>query len=185
MHQLELGTARLACLDQGQGETVVLVHGSNSDMRTWKPVRDSLSRQHRIFAYSRRYHWPNESIAPGTDYAMQQQLDDLAATVASLDAGAVHLVGHSYGALLCLHLALQAPASVRSLVLAEPPAIRLFTSTPPLLPELLAVALRHPRTAWAIGLESTASRSHALEAITRHEMHQASNATRQPANTAG
>lgn len=150
MNLLKLGNTRLACVDQGQGETVVLVHGSNSDVRTWESVRDNLSRHHRVFAYSRRYHWPNESIALGADYAMQQQLDDLVAAVASLGVGAVHLVGHSYGALLCLQLALQAQGSVRSLVLSEPPSIRLFTSIPPTLLELLALSLRRPRTAWAI-----------------------------------
>lgn len=150
MDIIDIGSAQLACVDHGQGETLVLVHGSNSDLRTWEPVRERLSEHFRVFAYSRRFHWPNHAITPGVDYDMRQHVADLGEVLEKIAASGAHLVGHSYGALLCLHLALQRPKSVRSLILAEPPAIRLFTGTPPTVPELGRLFLTRPRTALAL-----------------------------------
>jgi pimeloyl-ACP methyl ester carboxylesterase len=67
-----------------------------------------------------------------------------------LDATPAHLVGHSYGGLVCLKLASSAPGIVRRLVLMEPPVMTLFVSIPPKPTEILALALRSPRTAAGI-----------------------------------
>jgi pimeloyl-ACP methyl ester carboxylesterase len=81
---------------------------------------------------------------------MAEHVRDLRALVRSLGAEPAHLVGHSYGAFLCLVLAMEHPAAVRSLVLAEPPALTLFVSNDPTPRELLKLALTRPRTAAAI-----------------------------------
>jgi pimeloyl-ACP methyl ester carboxylesterase len=62
---------------------------------------------------------------------MREHVQDLRAVVRSATAGPAHLVGHSYGAYLCLRLATEDPGLIRSLVLAEPPVFTLFTSSPP------------------------------------------------------
>ncbi len=54
---------------------------------------------------------------------MDEHVHDLEAFLHLLGAAPAHLVGHSYGALVSLLLAVQAPQLVGSLVLAEPPAI--------------------------------------------------------------
>jgi non-heme chloroperoxidase len=48
----------------------------------------------------------------------------------ALGHGPVHLVGHSYGALVSLVLAAQRPELVRTLVLGEPPLFAWLTTTP-------------------------------------------------------
>ncbi|NIR47278.1 alpha/beta hydrolase [candidate division KSB1 bacterium] len=68
--------------------------------------------------YSRRYHWLNEQIAEGIDYSMTEHVDDLQTLLHSFGAVQAHLVGHSYGAFLCLLLAIKEPRFVRTLVLA-------------------------------------------------------------------
>jgi len=67
-----------------------------------------------------------------------------------LDAVPAHLVGHSYGAFLCLLLAIEKPEFVRSLALAEPPVITLFVSNTPKPLELLRLLVTRPRTAIAV-----------------------------------
>jgi pimeloyl-ACP methyl ester carboxylesterase len=109
-----------------------------------------LSDRFRVVAYSRRHHWPNQTIAEGADYAMQEHVDDLASVLHALDLGPANLVGHSYGAFVCLLLAIQRPDLVRSLVLAEPPVLTLFVSNRPTPTELLRVLVTRPRTALAI-----------------------------------
>jgi pimeloyl-ACP methyl ester carboxylesterase len=62
---------------------------------------------------------------------MDQHVGDLALVIEQLGVAPAHLVGHSYGAFLCLLLAIRRPQLVGSLVLTEPPVIPLFVSNPP------------------------------------------------------
>jgi pimeloyl-ACP methyl ester carboxylesterase len=141
---------RFECVERGTGAPVVLVHGSASDYRTWHSQLDALGERYRTIAYSRRYHWPNERIPEGVDYAMTEHVDDLQAFLHALQAAPFHLVGHSYGAFVCLLLAIREPGLVRTLVLAEPPVVTLFVGNPPRPSEILRVMLGRPRTGLAI-----------------------------------
>ena len=115
-------------LDIGEGEPVVFVHGSNTDYRAWAHFELPVSERHRFVAYSRRYHgtqpWPDG----GEGYSRDVHTEDLIAFVEALDAGPVHLVGWSNGAVHAPLAALRRPDLVRSLVLYEP-------NNPELLPD--------------------------------------------------
>jgi pimeloyl-ACP methyl ester carboxylesterase len=140
----------LAYREQGEGEAVVFVHGSASDLRTWEQQLPAIGTSYRAIAYSRRYARPNEDIEPGADDQMLPHVDDLAALLRLTGAAPAHLVGHSWGAFICLLAAIRHPEMVRSLVLQEPPVLSLFVSTPPPLRELFPLLVRRPRTALAI-----------------------------------
>jgi pimeloyl-ACP methyl ester carboxylesterase len=143
------GTA-LAYREKGEGEPVVFVHGSASDLRTWEQQLPAIGRSYRAIAYSRRYARPNEDIDPDADDQMLPHVDDLTRFMEVVGAEPAHLVGHSWGAFICLLTAVRHPQLVRSLVLAEPPVLTLFTSIPPRPRELLWLLVRRPRTAFAI-----------------------------------
>jgi pimeloyl-ACP methyl ester carboxylesterase len=140
----------LAYREQGEGEAVVFVHGSASDLRTWEQQLPAIGTRYRAIAYSRRYARPNEDIEPGADDQMLPHVDDLAALLRLIGAAPAHVVGHSWGAFICLLTAIRHPEIVRSLVLQEPPVLSLFVSTPPSPRELFPLLARRPRTALAI-----------------------------------
>ena len=142
--------AALAYREQGQGEPVVFVHGSSSDLRTWEQQLPAIGAAYRAIAYSRRYARPNQDIEPGADDQMLPHVDDLVALLRVMGAAPAHLVGHSWGAFICLLAAIRHPELVCSLVLAEPPALTLLTSVPPRPAELLRLLVRRPRTALTI-----------------------------------
>ena len=87
----------LAYREQGEGEAVVLVHGSASDLRSWEQQLPAIGTRYRAIAYSRRYARPNEDIEPGADDQMLPHVDDLAALLRVTGAAPAHLVGHSWG----------------------------------------------------------------------------------------
>ncbi len=150
MPKISVNNYEFDCAEAGQGNPVVLVHGSVSDQRTWAAQHDVFAERYRVITYSRRYHWPNVPIADGADYAMLEHVDDLRGVIESLNAEPVHLVGHSYGGFLCLLLAIQSPESVRTLTLAEPPVLPLFASNTPKPHELLKLLFTRPSTAAAV-----------------------------------
>jgi pimeloyl-ACP methyl ester carboxylesterase len=112
-------------VERGKGAPVVFVHGSLSDYSYWSQQLEPFARGYRAIAYSRRHSPPNVNRArPG--YSAVVDADDLAALIEKLDLGKVHVVGHSYGALTALLLAVKHPELVRTLVLAEAPAVSLL-----------------------------------------------------------
>jgi pimeloyl-ACP methyl ester carboxylesterase len=113
-------------VDHGTGAPVVFVHGSLSDGGYWNDQVEAFAAAgYRAIAYSRRYSPPNQNKAqPG--YSAVVDADDLAALITKLHLSKVHVVGHSYGALTALFLATRHPELVRTLVLAEAPAVPLL-----------------------------------------------------------
>lgn len=150
MANIDVNRVKLEYVEQGQGEPIVFIHGSASDYRTWQNQLNVFDKQFRTIAYSRRYHWPNQPIVEGVDYSMAEHIEDLKMLLNTLKAKPAHLIGHSYGALIALVLASEEPQYVRSLVLAEPPAVSLFVSDPPKPLEFLKLLFSRPRTALAI-----------------------------------
>lgn len=152
MTQIPVRGNALDAVRVGEGPPLLLVHGSASDRRTWHRQLDVFGARYRVTAYSRRYHWPNETIPEGVDYDFDQHVADLEAVVRHLggDDEAVHLVGHSYGGFLSLVLAMRRPQLVESLVLVEPPVVTVFVSDPPRPLELLRLLFTRPAAALEI-----------------------------------
>jgi pimeloyl-ACP methyl ester carboxylesterase len=117
----------LAYVEEGNGTTIVMVHGAVGDWRTWEAERPYLATKYHYVAYSRRYHFPNVWVDDGQNYWVMQHVEDLAALIRALNAGPVHLVGGSYGGAVAGRLTLKYPDLVRSLVMSEPSIIRAAT----------------------------------------------------------
>src|SRR5437660_5263315 len=117
--------------------------------RTWQRQLEVLSPSHRVIAYTRRDHHAARAQVEAPDQ-MGRDIQDLAALVEKLDMAPTHLVGHSWGAFVCLWLAIRRPDLVRSLVLAEPPFLPIFVSSPPKPQELIRMFAISPATAMAV-----------------------------------
>lgn len=150
MLQANLNNYKFNYVKNGNGENLLLVHGSASDYRTWNKQRKKLGNYYNTIAYSRRYHWPNEKIHAKEDYDMAQHVEDLEGFLKFLSNDPVHLIGHSYGALVCLLLAIRDSKQIRSLTLAEPPAVALYVSNSPRPTEILKLLFSKPKLALAI-----------------------------------
>ena len=96
-------------------ERVVLVHGSVTGGRpTWTAQRAGLRHDFELVVVERPGFPPN----PPVD---RVDFDDHARLLAAGLRRGDHLVGHSYGGVVCLLAAAQAPDLVRSLTVLEPP----------------------------------------------------------------
>lgn len=117
----------LAAIERGAGTPVALVHGGvfHSGPAWAKSLLPLAESDLRAIAVDRRGHGRSQ---PGDADHIPVHLhaDDLRLTLELRDASPAHLVGVSYGALVCLDYALSWPERVISMVLVEPP---LFTWT--------------------------------------------------------
>lgn len=136
--------------EKGSGEKIILIHGSSSDYRTWENQINVLSKNYHVIAYSRRYHYPNKKIEEGSDYSMKEHVEDLKAIINYLGNTPVNIIGHSYGALMGMELACINSEIINKMILAEPPAIRLFVSNTPKPREILSLLFKRPKTAISI-----------------------------------
>jgi len=116
-------------VELGKGEPAVFVHGSLSDGSFWNPQLGPFAEKYHVIAYSRRYNQPNVN-KPLPGYSAVGDADDLAGLIKKLRLGRVHVIGHSYGAYTALFLAVRYPELVRSLVIAEAPAVSLLGYLP-------------------------------------------------------
>ena len=112
-------------VESGRGTPVIFVHGSLSDYTYWQGQMEPFASAYHALAYSRRYNFPNRNPARA-GYSAIVDADDLAAFVRSLGLGKVVVIGHSYGALAALFLAIRHPDLVLAMVLAEGPAVSLL-----------------------------------------------------------
>jgi pimeloyl-ACP methyl ester carboxylesterase len=108
-------------LQQGKGDTVVLLHGGMGDCWSWPRQMPLLARRFRVVSYSRRYNFPNTNRVAAGRYSCRIDASDLGDFLKKLGCVRAHLVGTSYGALTALQFALCRPEAVMSLVLVEPP----------------------------------------------------------------
>ena len=128
--RIKVADAEINYIDSGKGVPIVFVHGGMEDYRTWVPQIDSFSKKFRVFDYSRRFNYPNKNTNEVKNFSAQTEASDLAKLIIQLKLPPVHLIGHSFGALVALTLAIQYPQLVQSLTLSEPPVMSWLPGLP-------------------------------------------------------
>jgi len=108
---------RLRYVDIGHGRPVLLVHGTGGSWEVWRANIADLARRHRVIAVDLPGFGNSETIEPTSDMAIYAEF--LAGLLQQLNCGPATVVGHSLGGIVCLHLALDHPARVQSLILVD------------------------------------------------------------------
>jgi pimeloyl-ACP methyl ester carboxylesterase len=107
---------RIRVASMGDGEPVVLVHGTTGNAEGFAFVAPELATDFRVIIYDRRGRGRS---GDGPDYSFEREADDLLAVLAWAGVP-VHLFGHSFGARVAM-LAAPSSADIATLMLYEPP----------------------------------------------------------------
>jgi pimeloyl-ACP methyl ester carboxylesterase len=105
----------------GAGPTIVLVPGSCSTGAAWRPVITAWDNLFRCVTTSLLGYGGTAERRTAGDPSISHEADMLEAVIRR-SGGRVHLVGHSFGGLVSLAVALRKRASLASLVILEAPA---------------------------------------------------------------
>jgi len=124
-------------------ELVIALHCSGANASEWRKLAETLGEGYELIAPE---HYGCESSGPwhgGHAFALA---DEAARTIALIDGTSrkVHLVGHSYGGAVAMHVALVRPHRIASLTLYEPCAfflLRQFAHGADAFDEIRAIGL--------------------------------------------
>ena len=104
----------------GEGEPVLLIHGSHIAESFLPLTRQAvLADRYRLIRYHRRGF--AGSARHAGPFSIEDQAKDALGVLEQLGLECAHVVGHSYGAVTAIQVALSAPSAVHSLCLLEPP----------------------------------------------------------------
>jgi len=109
----------------GTGPTIVLVPGSCSTGAAWRPVIAAWDGRFRCVTTSLLGYGGTEERRSASDPSIAHEADVLESVIRRAGGG-VHLVGHSFGALVALAVALRNRVRLASLVILEAPGVELL-----------------------------------------------------------
>ncbi|MGJ3237073.1 MAG: alpha/beta fold hydrolase [Anaerolineae bacterium] len=128
MPTTQINETQLKYIKQGQGDPLVLVHGSWDDHHTWDMIVPDLSQTFQVLTYDRRGH--SQSERPETQDSIMDDVADLANLIEEVGLAPAHVSGQSFGGSIALRLATQRPDLFRSLHVHEPPLLDLLADDP-------------------------------------------------------
>ena len=102
-------------VDEGMGQTILVLHGVMGDSTTWQPVTDLLCDRFRTVRLHRRQY----RLDVPRKVTMADEVEQVREVAAGLDRPV--LVGHSSGAVLALEALASDPDRYRAAILYEPP----------------------------------------------------------------
>jgi pimeloyl-ACP methyl ester carboxylesterase len=114
----------LACFERGSGPAVLLVHGMADRAAGWADTAEALASGARAIAYDRRGYGGSGAPEPYERTTVEEQAEDAAAVVGTLDAVPAVLCGRDFGALVCLDLCKRHAGLVRAAVLLDAPVLQ-------------------------------------------------------------
>ena len=120
--EVQIPGFRIAYLDGGEGEPLVLVHGMGANKDEWNRVADRLTPHHRVIAVDLPGF--GESDKPvDASYLTPDQVEYLRQFIEALGLGSIHLGGNSMGGRVAAVYAAQYPDQVQSLWLMAPAGV--------------------------------------------------------------
>lgn len=122
MHSFDSDGVRIAYVDEGEGEPILVIHGFASNLATnwvgpgWVKTLTGAGR--RVIAYDNRGHGQSEKLYDAELYGAPMMTEDARRLLDYLGVQRADVMGYSMGARVAAFLALTYPERVRSLVLA-------------------------------------------------------------------
>jgi pimeloyl-ACP methyl ester carboxylesterase len=122
---------------QGNGPTVMFLHGSNLDGRAWGPLPTAASSSYRVILPDLRSHGRSADATGPFSFA-----EDAIEVLDAVGGDRAILVGHSLGAQVALDVALGHPQRIRALILIGPAIGGMPLTRPPVGFEAMMAALK-------------------------------------------
>ena len=131
--------SRVCYVDEGAGPAMLMVHGLGGSISNWAPTIEHFKRTHRVVALDLPGFGRSVPSACGCDVPSFAGV--IRGLLARLGIDRAIVVGNSFGGTIAIHLALEHPGLVESVVLVDAAGTGSF-------PELLKVAVMRLPDRW-------------------------------------
>ncbi|MBX3423360.1 MAG: haloalkane dehalogenase [Pirellulaceae bacterium] len=102
---VQVGDTRMHYIDQGQGQTVLCLHGEPTWCYLYRKMIPTLSASHRVVAPDMVGFGRSDKYADRSDYSFQMHVDKLTGLIEQLDLRDITLVCQDWGGLIGLRIA--------------------------------------------------------------------------------
>lgn len=126
MPTLMIDDRRVSYEDYGSGRIALLVHGSPGNAKAWARVGERLAVRYRVVAPDLPGYGETTPQPPGQEPDVGYASELVEALIRHVGPPAV-LVGHSYGGVVALAVALRGNVAIRALTLFEPVVLKILT----------------------------------------------------------
>jgi pimeloyl-ACP methyl ester carboxylesterase len=139
--------ARTGYFVAGTGTPIVMLHSSLGSKGQWAALAEQMSTRYRVIAVDLCGYGDNPPVTSSASFTLDDEVRLVADRLDALVEAhvRVHVVAHSYGALVALRLAQRARGRVASLALYEPVAFRLLDDDDPANVEVRSLSERVAR----------------------------------------
>lgn len=120
---IDIDGEKIRVLQKGEGQDILLIHGTPGSIEDWQPIIDSLSTTHRVTAFDRPGN--GFSTAHNYEYSIKDNVKMVDQLITTLALDSVIVVGHSYGGSIAAHMATAKNNKVRSYIIVAAPLYHL------------------------------------------------------------
>jgi pimeloyl-ACP methyl ester carboxylesterase len=119
MRTIDVNGTRVAFIDEGMGQPVVLLHSSTGSKGQWRAAISDWADRCRVIAPDLIGYGDSGPWTGLNALTLADEVELVAAVIEHTDSP-VHLIGHSYGGAVALHTAMKLGTRIASLSLVEP-----------------------------------------------------------------
>jgi pimeloyl-ACP methyl ester carboxylesterase len=126
---VDVGPWRVATIDEGTGDPVVLLHGCPFHAFEWRDVIPRLAERHRVIAPD-LLGLGDTPVRLDQDYRLPQDVEMVVALLDTLGIERAHFVGHDHGGATVQIMMQRHPERIRSAILTNAEAYDAWPSEP-------------------------------------------------------
>ena len=104
---------------RGEGEPIILIHGSGTSWKMWKPQIEQFSKKYKMIMIDMRGHGESSKHFPNDEYSMKVISQDLKNFLDTLGIEKTHIVGLSQGSVVAQLFSIQNSGYINKLVLSN------------------------------------------------------------------
>ena len=116
-HYVEVNDARVHYVDQGEGETILCLHGEPTWSYLYRKMIPILAKKHRVIAMDFIGFGRSDKFADASDYTFEMHRSTIASFIEALDLRGITAVVQDWGGILGLRVATQMPDRFARLVI--------------------------------------------------------------------
>jgi len=142
---IDIGHQKIRVLEKGQGNDILLIHGTPGSVEDMQPLLDSLAQTNHVVAYDRPGHGYSSANDIPRNLTHNTRIAEDIVEYYKMDSALV--IGHSYGGIIAMNMAVNQHDRIDQFYILGSP---LFTFNCPLIYKLFTIPIVGTSLSWLV-----------------------------------